>query len=73
MSVNIKNILLLLNEKYGHLQQTEPNQEENNMAENVSDILEGYSLNRVDIVESLEYDDCMWLFLFLSAVNNYDF
>lgn len=59
MSVNIKNILLYLCEKYGHIQQTELNQEEKTIAENVSDILEGYSLNRVDVVESLEYDDCM--------------
>lgn len=64
MSVNVKNILVLLDEKYKDLNPTEPTQEEKLIAENFSEILEAHKLDQVEIQESLEYDECVCIFHF---------
>lgn len=48
-----------MNEKYENLGATEPSQEEKLIAESVSDILEGYRVDQVEIMHSLEFDECM--------------
>lgn len=61
MNVNIKNVITVLNEKYGDLPRTVLSQkEEEEIANNIIDILEAYRLDRVDVSESLEYDDCLY-------------
>lgn len=65
MSVNIKNILVLLNEKYRDLEETQPSQEEKLIAESVSDILEGYNPDQVEVSHSLEFDECEYFFYFI--------
>lgn len=57
MSVNIKNILNILDQKYDQLQPTVPTEEENTIANNIIEILEGYRSNQVEIDEFLDYDE----------------
>lgn len=67
MSGNIKTILV--KEKYQDLKATQPSQEKNLIAESVSDILESYKVNQVEISHSLEFDECVYFLLHLAFVS----
>lgn len=65
MSVNIKNILNVLNEKYQQLQSSVLTEEENGIANNMIEILEGYRSNLVEIDEFLDYDEGILIYCFI--------
>lgn len=67
MSVNIKNILNILDQKYDQLQPTVLTEEENAIANNIIEILEGYRSNLVEIDEFLDYDEGIFISSFIET------
>lgn len=70
MSVNIRNILNILDQKYDRLQSSVPTEEENAIANNIIEILEGYCSNLVEIDEFLDYDDGIFISAFVQSNEN---
>lgn len=65
MSVNIRNVLNILQQTYEQLQASVPTEEEIAIANNIIEILEGYRSNLVDIDEYLDYDEGIFISSFI--------
>lgn len=59
MAINIKNVLVILNEKFERLEQSQISDEEMHIAQSIIEILEGSS-NYFEVEERLEFDDCKY-------------
>lgn len=59
MAINIKNVLVILNEKFGRLEESQISDEEMHIAQSIIEILEGSS-NYFEVEERLEFDDCKY-------------
>lgn len=69
MSVNIRNVLDILEQRYEQMQPSAPTEEEIAIANNIIEILEGYRSNMVEIDEYLDYDEGIFiLFSFIGVL-----
>lgn len=55
MAINIRNVLTILNERFGHIEESQRSAEEEHIAQTIIDILEG-AQNYFEVDECLEFD-----------------
>lgn len=61
--INVKNVLEILNKKFGDIEQTDDiTREEKNVADEIAEILEAYRKNKVETEDQLEFDECKYDF-----------